>query len=128
MVRTFDVVGVGFGPANLALAIAFSEIPQTDRLRTTAFVESRREFSWQSELLLPNAKMTTCFWEDLVTARNPRSKYSFINYLKEHNRLFEFMNLRDFYPTRADYTAYLKWCEVDFTSTVKYGTTVNAIT
>jgi L-ornithine N5-oxygenase len=128
MVLKFDVVGVGFGPANLALAIAFSEIPQTNRLRTTAFIESGHEFSWQSELLLPNAKMTTCFWEDLVTARNPRSKYSFINYLKEHNRLFEFMNLRDFYPTRADYTAYLKWCAVDFTSTVKYGTTVNAIT
>jgi L-lysine 6-monooxygenase (NADPH-requiring) len=45
----YDVVGVGFGPANLAIAIALAERNQEAASRreiTACFVESYERFSW----------------------------------------------------------------------------------
>ena len=60
-----DVLGVGFGPANLALAIALAESP--DRIGTVRFLERREAFAWHQGMLLPGTSMQISFIKDLVT-------------------------------------------------------------
>ena len=65
-----DLVGVGFGPSNLGLAIALDE--QGSGL-TTRFVERQEGFGWHRGMLLEDATMQVSFLKDLVTLRNPAS-------------------------------------------------------
>ena len=45
-----DVLGIGFGPANIALAIAAEELGST---LTMAFLEKNAVPGWQEDMLLP---------------------------------------------------------------------------
>ncbi|WP_431798386.1 SidA/IucD/PvdA family monooxygenase (plasmid) [Cupriavidus metallidurans] len=114
----YDVIGIGFGPANIATAIAFSE---QSSLINMLFFEASTEFSWHPGMLLEDTRMQVSFIKDLVSLRNPRSKYSFLNYLHSIGRLPDFTNLNTFYPSRAEFTAYLRWCAQDFREFVRYG-------
>jgi L-ornithine N5-monooxygenase len=123
-----DVIGIGFGPANLALAAAIRERAACESaVGNVHFLEQRRHFSWQSGMLLADSRMQSCFLEDLVTGRNPQSRFTFINYLKEKGRLFEFMNLRDFYPTRNEFNDYLTWVAEHFADWVSHSARVLAV-
>src|SRR6266567_1738820 len=83
MSKCVDLLGVGFGPANLSLVIALQE----DSPRTTAFfLEAERDPVWQGGMLLDGSNMQNHPCRDLVTLRNPRSHYSFLNYLFEQGR------------------------------------------
>jgi L-ornithine N5-oxygenase len=115
-----DLIGVGFGPANLALAVALEEIQTQLQSVTARFLEQQASFSWQPGMLLAESRMQSTFLEDLVSNRNPRSRFSFTNYLKEHGRLVEFLNLRDFYPTRREFNDYLGWAAGHFSNQVVY--------
>jgi L-ornithine N5-oxygenase len=115
-----DLIGVGFGPANLALAVALEEIPTQLPSVTARFIEQQASFSWQPGMLLAESRMQSVFLEDLVSNRNPQSRFSFTNYLKEHGRLVEFLNLRDFYPTRREFNDYLRWAAGHFSGQVVY--------
>ena len=123
----WDVFGVGFGPANMALAIALREHIENGAKIAFKFADENIAFDWQAGMLTASSKMTTSFWEDLVTARNPKSQFTFLNYLHAQERLFEFMNLREFYPTRIEFTDYLKWCAAQLTRHVDYGRRIVAI-
>ncbi|MGF7192210.1 L-ornithine N5-oxygenase [Robbsia andropogonis] len=59
-------------------------------------------------MLLPGAEMQISFLKDLVSLRNPSGTFSFLNYLKEKDRFSEFANLRNFFPSRAEYSDYLR--------------------
>ncbi|GGG28529.1 L-ornithine 5-monooxygenase [Rhodococcoides trifolii] len=126
----FDVVGVGFGPANLALAIAIEEHNETaapaDRI-TAAFVERQTDFGWHRGMLLDGATMQIAFPKDLATFRNPRSSYSFFNYLFEKERLVDFVNHQTFFPTRLEFHDYLAWAAGRVGAEVRYGTTVDSV-
>ena len=98
--ETYDVVGIGFGPANLSLAIALEESPQ--RL-SAAFFERQPSLGWHRGMLVPAEKMQVAFLKDLVTFRNPTSTYSFVSYLHERGRLARFVNNQDFFPTRQEF-------------------------
>jgi lysine/ornithine N-monooxygenase len=87
--EVFDVIGVGFGPANLALAIAFEELAPGLSVR---FLEACSDPVWQGEMLLDGANIQNNPIRDLVTLRNPRSRYTFINYLFEEGRLLQHPN------------------------------------
>ncbi|WP_186786022.1 lysine N(6)-hydroxylase/L-ornithine N(5)-oxygenase family protein [Paenibacillus agilis] len=102
-----EVVGIGLGPSNLALAIAVDE--QGEDSSNWLFLEKNEECMWHPGMLLEGARLQISFLKDLVTLRNPRSFYSFINYLKENGRLDEFINLSHFNPTRIEYVHYLNW-------------------
>ncbi len=120
--------GVGFGPANLAVAVALDEAAvRGGRHSAVRFVEQQDGFAWQPGMLFSEARMQSCFLEDLATVRNPRSRFTFTNYLKEQGRLFQFMNLRDFYPTRNEFNDYLAWSARQVTADVGYGQRVLAI-
>jgi L-ornithine N5-oxygenase len=122
MEKIFDVVGVGFGPANLSLAIAFEELyPHI----SAQFFESEAGTDWQSGMMVDRANIQHTPINDLVTLRNPRSKYTFINYL--FGRLFEHFDLDLEYPLRSEYAHYVKWVAGHFESQVSYGSRVTSI-
>lgn len=126
---TYDVVGVGFGPSNLSLAIALEEFPHLGALGriSAAFFERQPSLGWHRGMLLPGTKMQVSFLKDLVTFRNPSSQYSFVAYLQAHGRLANFVNNKDFFPTRQEFHCYLEWVGASFADRVTYGTEVAAI-
>ena len=126
----YDVVGIGFGPSNLSLAIALEDLGGFvgSGPVTAKFFERQSEFGWHKNMLLPSAKMQVSFLKDLVTFRNPYSRYSFVSYLHSVDRLTQFVNNCDFFPTRQEFHKYLEWVASYFTDKVSYGTEVTAIT
>lgn len=125
---TADVVGVGFGPANLALAIALAERPDTTRppLRTR-FLERQAEFGWHRGMLIDGATMQVSFLKDLATPRCPTSPFGFLAYLHAAGRLAEFINRKSFFPFRTEFHAYLSWAAAQFAEDVSYGSEVVAL-
>lgn len=114
----FDVIGIGFGPANIALAVAFEEL--TSGL-SVKFLEKRDCAIWQQGMLLEDSDIQNHPLRDLVTPRNPRSRYSFTNFLFENDRLFEHLNLGLAFPLRIEYEQYVRWVAGFFAHQVEYG-------
>jgi L-ornithine N5-oxygenase len=129
-VGPLDLVGVGFGPSNLALAVAIAEHNASNsgsaRLRAR-FVERQAAFGWHRGMLLEDATMQVSFLKDLVTLRNPASRYGFLSYLHEHDRLVDFINYGSAFPTRLEFHDYLEWVARRFDDDVDYGTEVSAV-
>jgi len=103
-----EVLAIGAGPANLSLAVALEELAP-EMARETVIVEQHDTVVWQRGLLLPWSQSQVSFLKDLVTRRNPRSKYSFVNFLHETDRLDDFINLGSFTPYRMEISDYLSW-------------------
>ncbi|MDR6689399.1 L-ornithine N5-oxygenase [Microbacterium sp. 1154] len=119
-----DIVGIGFGPSNLGLAIALRErnaIPGNTPI-TSTFVESKPEFQWHPDMLLPGATMQISFLKDLVTQRNAASDYSFLSFLHDSGRLPHFINRQTFFPTRIEFHQYLAWAADRVDADVRYDT------
>ncbi|RPA19743.1 lysine N(6)-hydroxylase/L-ornithine N(5)-oxygenase family protein [Gordonia sp. OPL2] len=125
-----DVVGIGFGPSNLGLAIAIEEHNLTagpQQAVTAKFFEKKDAFGWHSGMLLPGTTMQVSFLKDLATQRNARSEYTFLNYLTERGRLTHFINRQDFFPLRAEFHDYLCWAADRVRIPVEYSTDVTAV-
>ncbi|MER7418286.1 SidA/IucD/PvdA family monooxygenase [Micromonospora peucetia] len=131
-----DVVGVGFGPSNLALAIALRShndavavrggsgpTPRDGRL-TFAFVEKQRRFGWHRGMLIDGATLQVSFLKDLATLRDPASPFTFLKYLHEKGRLPSFINHKALFPSRIEFSDYLTWAAAAFDDVVQYGTEV----
>lgn len=118
-----DLVGVGFGPSNLGLAIAAAE---HDGL-VARFVERQERFGWHRGMLLQDATMQISYLKDLVTMRNPASPYGFLSYLHARDRLADFINYGSAFPTRLEFHDYLEWVAAGFADRVDYGCEVAAI-
>lgn len=103
-----ELLAVGAGPSNLALAVALEEIAPA-LAQEALIVERRADTAWQHGLLLPWAQSQVSFLKDLVTRRNPRSEFTFINYLHATGRLDRFINLASFTPYRMEISDYLQW-------------------
>ncbi len=125
-IQTYDLVGIGFGPSNLALAAAIEERDAGASLRTL-FLEQKPAFAWHPHMLLDDTVMQISFLKDLVTQRNPESRFTFINYLKSHGRLSDFINLKNFYPTRVEFNLYMAWVAERLKKYVQYGCSVNTV-
>ncbi|MEV0729487.1 lysine N(6)-hydroxylase/L-ornithine N(5)-oxygenase family protein [Polymorphospora sp. NPDC050346] len=125
-VPVYDVVGVGFGPSNLALAIALTEQSGPGR-PTAVFLERQERFGWHRGMLLDDATMQVSFLKDLVTLRDPTSRFSFLCYLKEKGRLVDFINHKTLNPLRVEYHDYLEWAAAQVDDSVRYGHEVIAV-
>lgn len=127
--RIYDLVGVGFGPSNLALAATIREEAQSHQAEemSALFLESKREFAWHPDMLIKGATIQLSFLKDLVTLRNPRSQYSFLIYLQQAERLVDFVNLRTFFPSRAEFNDYYCWVADQLDDMVRYGQRVTSI-
>jgi L-ornithine N5-oxygenase len=64
--------------------------------------------------------MENAFVYDLATIRNPRSAFSYVNYLLSQNRLVEFANSDRLQPLREEFEDYLRWCAQQFKDQVRY--------
>jgi L-ornithine N5-monooxygenase len=121
----FDIVGIGFGPANLALAIAVAEhnaAAGAEERITARFVERQPEFGWHRGMLIDGAVMQVSFLKDLATMRNPTSTFGFVPYLHSQGRLADFVNHKILFPTREEFHDYLSWAADRLGYLVRYGT------
>lgn len=124
-----DVLGIGFGPANLALAAALEEEAEAagGRDLRRIFLERKPEPIWHPGMLIEDSLIQISVLKDLVTVRNPQSRFTFLNYLKVKDRLFEFLNLRDLFPTRIEFNDYLCWAAGELGSQVRFGREVVSV-
>lgn len=125
--QVYDLLGIGFGPASLAIAVALYDMLEERAVRgsmaftsSVRFLERQPKFGWHAGMLLPGTKMQISFVKDLATMRNPMSRFTFLNYLKEHDRLVQFANLNTFLPFRVEFEDYLKWSASHFQDIVQY--------
>lgn len=126
----YDVLGVGFGPSNLALAIAVTENnADTDAQDAVnaLFLERQPQFGWHRGMLIDDATMQVSFLKDLVTLRNPTSEFSFLCYLHSKGRLVDFINRKDLFPLRIEYHDYLEWAAAKVDELVAYHHEVVAV-
>ncbi|TKX26437.1 hypothetical protein C1H76_1400 [Elsinoe australis] len=129
-----DLVCVGFGPASLAIAVALhdsfsnsSSGQNASALPKVSFLERQPNFAWHAGMQIPGAKMQISFLKDLATLRDPRSEFTFINYLHRNKRLTQFSNVGTFLPRRLEYEAYMRWCASAFEDAVTYNTEVLSV-
>jgi len=119
----YDIVGIGFGPSNLSLAIAVTELGErSDGPAVTAqFIEQQPVFGWHRGMLLDDATMQVSFLKDLVTLRNPASRFSFLSYLHDRGRLVDFINHKSLFPLRLEFHDYLEWAAAQVSDMVAFG-------
>lgn len=125
-----DLLCVGFGPASLAIAVAIHDSLEAGALKkapNVLFLEKQARFAWHAGMLLPGAKMQISFLKDMASLRDPRSHFTFLNYVHKNDRLLDFINLDTFLPARTEYEDYLRWCASHFDNVVRYGSEVLSV-
>ncbi|MEO8964511.1 MAG: SidA/IucD/PvdA family monooxygenase [Gammaproteobacteria bacterium] len=103
--KSYDIVGIGAGPANLSLAALSTKIKDI----SAVFIEKRQEFVWHAGMLLPDAKLQVPFLNDLVTLADPTSPFSFLNFLSANKRLYQFIAANYNPLSRAEFNQYFQW-------------------
>ncbi|MBP9741759.1 MAG: SidA/IucD/PvdA family monooxygenase [Burkholderiales bacterium] len=101
----FNLLGVGFGAFNLGLAALINEIKGIKCL----FVDKKPSFSWHEDMILHNSKLQVHYLKDLVTLVDPTNKLSFLAYLVETGRIFQFMHRKQQTVSRAEFNEYFQW-------------------
>ncbi|MFC6733850.1 MULTISPECIES: lysine N(6)-hydroxylase/L-ornithine N(5)-oxygenase family protein [unclassified Haladaptatus] len=104
--QVHDVVGVGLGPFNLGLA-ALLDGASADV--DAVFLEREPEFNWHEGMLLEGTTLEVPFLADLVTLADPTNPHSYLNYLRETGRIYEFYFYETFQTPRREYNDYLRW-------------------
>ncbi|WP_435152407.1 lysine N(6)-hydroxylase/L-ornithine N(5)-oxygenase family protein, partial [Haladaptatus sp. DFWS20] len=107
----YDVLGIGLGPFNLGLAALLSD---TDC--ESVFLEQKPEFEWHGGMLIEDATLEVPFMADLVTLADPTNEYSYLNYLRQHDRLYEFYFYETFQVPRREYDEYCRWAAEELDS------------
>jgi L-ornithine N5-oxygenase len=120
----YDVLGIGFGPSNIALAIAMEEKGYGG---SVLFLERKENSQWHPDMLLSGSDIQNNPLRDLITPVNPRSHYTFVNFLHQSGRFFEHLNLGRLHPLRRDYFDYVTWAAAQF-GNVQYGVDVVSVT
>ncbi|UOR10970.1 lysine N(6)-hydroxylase/L-ornithine N(5)-oxygenase family protein [Halobacillus amylolyticus] len=103
--KMYDLIGVGVGPFNLSLAALLDDIDSVDNL----FFEQKDTFDWHPGMLIEGTKMQVPFIADLVTMADPTNKHSFLNYINENERMYQFYFLQRLDIPRREYNEYCQW-------------------
>ncbi|WP_433005140.1 SidA/IucD/PvdA family monooxygenase [Kribbella sp. CA-294648] len=103
-----ELLAIGAGPSNLGLAVALEELAP-ELAENSLLIDRNPTIAWQQGMLMPWATSQVSFLKDLVTQRDPRSRFSFLNHLYETGRLDDFVNMSTFTPYRVEFTEYLRW-------------------
>lgn len=117
-----DLVGVGIGPFNLALAALADAVPDV----SAVFLDTKPGFSWHPGMLIEGTTLQVPFLADLVTLVDPTSRWSFLSYLRAHDRLFPFYFAERFHVPRREYDHYCRWV-ADALPSCRFGTRVQAV-
>ncbi|MFD9286891.1 lysine N(6)-hydroxylase/L-ornithine N(5)-oxygenase family protein [Streptomyces sp. NPDC060030] len=129
--QVLDLIGIGFGPSNVAMAIALSEHDAdagSQQPVTAHFFEQQPRFGWHRGMLIDDATMQVSFLKDLVTLRNPASEFSFLCYLQSRGRLVDFINHKNLFPLRVEFHDYFEWAAAKVGEMVSYGHEVVGVT
>ncbi|KAK4612230.1 L-ornithine N(5)-monooxygenase [Fulvia fulva] len=118
--QTYDLVCIGFGTTALPLAASLADKDSNSRI---LFVERRSQWDWQPAHVLPDKQVGSSFLRDLVTTQNPRSSYTFVNFLHATNQLIRFANNSKLSPSRRLMAQYFRWAagKVEQLGWVRYG-------
>lgn len=100
----YDVIGIGIGPFNLGLAALL----QNTECRGL-FFERKEQFNWHPGMLLDGTTLQVPFLADLVTMADPANRFSYLQYLHEHGRLYHFYFLENFQIPRTEFNHYCQW-------------------
>lgn len=116
MTDVHDVLGIGLGPFNLGLAALLdgaNRDAETDADEDAdvdaLFLEQDAEFAWHEGMLIEGTTLEVPFLADLVTMADPTNPHSYLNYLRERDRLYEFYFYETFQIPRREYDDYLRW-------------------
>ncbi len=101
----YDAIGIGIGPFNLGLAALTDEMDDLDIL----LFDRKKEFDWHPGMLIEGTTLQVPFFADLVSMADVKNKYSFLNYLQVHGRMYHFYFLEKFHIPRKEYNHYCKW-------------------
>ncbi|MBR7796973.1 SidA/IucD/PvdA family monooxygenase [Agaribacter marinus] len=125
--KFYDVVGVGFGPAGIALETAIRDMEDINNksVYKRVFLEKNNDSAWMPEMLLPGTDIQHHFLRDFATPRNPRSQYTFSNYLYEKGRLFSFGLLGR--PSRTEWSDYVQWVSKQIDDKAHYNEEVKSV-
>ncbi|MEF2292371.1 SidA/IucD/PvdA family monooxygenase [Virgibacillus dokdonensis] len=125
--KFYDVVGVGFGPAGIALETAIRDMEDINNksVYRRVFLEKNNDSAWMPEMLLPGTDIQHHFLRDFATPRNPRSQYTFANYLYEKGRLFSFGLLGR--PSRTEWSDYVQWVSKQIDDKAHYNEEVKSV-
>lgn len=116
-----DILGVGVGPFNLSLACLAEPLPID-----TIFFDNSLRFEWHPGLLIEESTLQVPFLADLVTFADPTSPFSFLNYLKQTNRIYPFFIRENMFILRAEYSRYCYWVAQQLPN-VHFGKSVDRI-
>ncbi|ORX77994.1 hypothetical protein K493DRAFT_293676 [Basidiobolus meristosporus CBS 931.73] len=137
--QEYDILCAGFGPAGVSIAIAMAEDGRLQGFEEhskginqgghwkVGFIEKQTTPVWHGGMLIDEAKMQISFLKDLATLNNPKSHFTFINYLKENNRLVDFTNLGTTLPYRSEFNDYVNWVTSHFSSLAFFGEEVISV-
>jgi len=131
MTDVLDLLGIGFGPAGISVAAAIGDAEESlaaqDSRLQTLFLERAPSAAWQPHMLLPGTDIQHHYLRDFASPRNPRSRYSFTNFLVETDRFFPF-TLMGGYVSRTEWSQYVEWTAAHFRDAVRYNTDVLRVT
>jgi lysine N6-hydroxylase len=102
--KVYDVIGIGIGPFNLGLAALLDDKPIN-----SLFFDKKAEFCWHPGLMMDWTTLQVPFLADLVTMTDPTSRFSFLNYLHQKNRIYKFYFKENFFIPRQEYNDYCSW-------------------
>jgi lysine N6-hydroxylase len=98
----YDLVGIGLGPFNLALAALAEPYEPLSCL----FLDENAEFSWHPGMMVDGATLQVPFLADLVSLVDPTNRNGYLAWLRDQGRLFGFYFSEAWHVPRAEYEAY----------------------
>jgi L-ornithine N5-oxygenase len=117
-----NALGIGFGPAGIALAGAIADSMEhgsASPIGNVKFLEASSISAWHPEFILPGTDINHHVFRDLVTPRNPRSRFSFAMYLHEKGRLYKF-GILGRPASRQEWSDYVSWVAEQLSHLVSY--------
>lgn len=126
------LVGIGFGPAGIALSVALTDDARcvfganATLAGQAVFLERAPSSAWQPGMVLPGTDIQHHFLRDFATPRYPDSEYTFVRYLHDVGRFYPF-TLRSGYVSRQEWSDYCQWVASRSESDVRYKHEVVAV-
>lgn len=103
--RVAQVLCIGAGPANLSLAALAEPLQGV----SVTVLEARDSVSWHPGLLWSHSRLQIHGLKDLVSLVDPRSEFTFVNFLHEEGRLYRHLTANRDYVSRAEFDQYFSW-------------------
>lgn len=101
----YDIVGIGVGPFNLGLACLAQPIKELK----TVFLDKKPDFDWHQGIMPEWSTLQIPFIADLVSFADPSSRFSFLRYLKDTQKIYQFYIRESYYTLRSEYNDYCSW-------------------